>query len=109
MYIFSRDARATMVSPEVSRKLLGCGDSLMLVEVKFKKGGVGEPHSHDVHEQVSYIVQGSFKVTLGEEELTMKKGDSFYVVKNVTHGVVALEDDSVIVDVFTPIRDEFLE
>ena len=109
MYIFNKDARGTMVSPEVSRKLLGCGDSLMLVEVRFKKGGVGDPHSHDAHEQVSYIAQGSFRVTLGEEELTMKKGDSFFAAKNVAHGVVALEDDSVIVDVFTPIRDEFLE
>ena len=109
MYIYSRDARATMVSPEVSRKLLGCGDSLMLVEVKFKKGGVGKPHSHDDHEQVSYIARGSFKVTLGDEELTLKTGDSFSAAKNVTHGVIALEDDSVIVDVFTPIRDEFLE
>ena len=108
MYIFNRDARATMVSPQVSRKLLGNGGDLMLVEVRFDRDGVGEPHSHDSHEQVSYIAQGSFRVTLGEEELTMKQGDSFYVEKNVTHGVVALEDGSIIVDVFTPIRDEFL-
>jgi quercetin dioxygenase-like cupin family protein len=108
MHVFNRDAKETEVSRDVSRKLLGHGDSLMLVEVRFKEGGVGEPHSHDTHEQVSYIAKGAFNVTLGAQKLTLRQGDSFYAAKNVLHGVIALEDDSVIVDVFTPIREEFL-
>jgi len=35
-------------------------------------------------------------------------GDTYYAKKNVLHGVVALEDDSVIIDAFTPPRADFL-
>lgn len=91
----------------VSRKVLGTGGSLMMVEVSFRKGGIGEVHHHEEHEQVSYIVKGSFEVSVGEDKSVLRAGDSFYAGLRVPHGVVALED-SIILDVFTPIRNEFL-
>lgn len=99
---------AHIVNETSSRKILGMGGTLMMVEVTFAKGGIGEVHSHDVHEQVSYIVKGSFEVKVGEETRILKAGDSFYAGFNVPHGVKALED-SVILDVFTPFRQDFLE
>ncbi len=91
-----------------SRKILGCGGSLMMVEVSVKKGNIGKAHSHDKHEQVCYIVKGSFEVTVGDETKILKQGDSFYCPFNAIHGVVALED-SIILDIFTPIREDFLK
>lgn len=79
----------------------------MMSEVTFKSGGVGELHSHEGHEQVSYIVKGSFEIVVGAGKKVVTAGDSFYVGLNVQHGVTALED-SVILDVFTPIREDFL-
>jgi quercetin dioxygenase-like cupin family protein len=107
MIIKSETVNPKILDEKTSRKILGNGGSLMMVEVSFKKGGVGEPHSHTDHEQVSYIVKGSFEVTVGEDKQIMKVGDSFYAGKNVVHGVAALED-SIILDVFTPIREDFL-
>mgnify|MGYP001807134817 CR=1 FL=1 len=98
----------TVLSEQTSRRILGMGGSLMMVEVAFKKGGVGEVHAHDAHEQVSYIVSGRFEVVVGTETMILTAGDSFYAGLNVPHGVIALED-AVILDVFTPIRAEFLE
>jgi quercetin dioxygenase-like cupin family protein len=80
----------------------------MMVEITFKKGGVGEVHAHQEHEQVSYIVKGSFEVVVGAEKKVVYAGDSFYAGLNVSHGVTALED-SVILDVFTPVREDFLK
>jgi len=91
----------------VSRRVLQTGDSLMLVEFRFKQGGVGAVHSHAEHEQVGYIVEGRFEVTLGEASRVVGPGDSYYAAHNVPHGVVALED-GVIVDAFTPVRQDFL-
>lgn len=108
MIIINNETKAKKLDDKSFRKILGCGGSLMMVEVHFKAGGIGEPHSHTDHEQVSYIVKGSFKVTVGGEEKILHQGDSFYAAKNVEHGVVALED-SIILDVFTPIREDFLE
>jgi quercetin dioxygenase-like cupin family protein len=108
MILKNENINLTKLEEKVSRKILGCGGSLMMVEVHFKKGGIGTAHSHDGHEQVSYIAKGSFQVTVGDEKKILKQGDSFYANKNITHGVEALED-SIILDVFTPIREDFLK
>ncbi len=97
----------TALDDKVSRRILQSGDSLMLVEFKFRQGGVGAVHSHADHEQVGYIIKGRFEVTLGEETRVIGAGDSYYAAHNVPHGVVALED-GVIVDAFTPVREDFL-
>ena len=107
MIAHSNDVQATMLDEKVSRKVLLHQNSMMLVEFTFKKGGVGQPHSHEDHEQIGYIAKGVFEVTVGEETKTLSCGDSYYAGKNEVHGVVALED-GVIIDTFTPIREDFL-
>jgi quercetin dioxygenase-like cupin family protein len=92
---------------KVKRKILSRGGSMMAVEVHFKKGGIGEKHSHSQHEQICYILKGEFEVEVGEETKILKAGDSFYAGKNIEHGVKALTD-SVLLDVFTPQREDFL-
>jgi quercetin dioxygenase-like cupin family protein len=97
------------LNEKTSRKILTYSEDLMLVEFCFKKGGIGQPHKHENHEQVGYIANGSFELIIGNEKKIVKKGDSYHAAKNVLHGVVALEDDSIIVDAFTPMRADFLE
>jgi quercetin dioxygenase-like cupin family protein len=89
------------------RKILASGGKLMMVEVYFDKGGVGAMHSHP-HEQVSYIVNGAFEFNIEGKKDVVKAGDTVYIGSNVPHGVVALED-SLIVDIFTPQREDFLK
>lgn len=80
----------------------------MLVEFGFKKGGIGTPHKHDAHDQVGYVAGGSFEITVDGKTRVAKVGDTYYAGRNVLHGVVALEDDSVLIDSFTPPRTDFL-
>lgn len=98
---------STNPEPGITRRILARGGSIMGVEVSFQKGAVGSLHQH-VHEQVSYIVSGSFEYTVDGNVYQLKAGDSYYVPPNALHGVVALED-SVILDIFTPQREDFLE
>lgn len=107
MIALSNDVQASVLDGKVSRKVLLHKNSMMLVEFTFKKGGIGQPHSHEQHEQIGYIAKGSFEVTVGYETKTLSSGDSYYAAKNEVHGVVAFED-GVIVDTFTPIREDFL-
>ncbi len=92
----------------VRRKVMLWNDDLMAVAVRFEKGAVGTPHAHDIHTQIGYVAAGSFEATCGGEKRVVKAGDAYFAEKNVMHGAVALEDDSVIVDVFTPKRGDFL-
>jgi quercetin dioxygenase-like cupin family protein len=105
------DYASTSVTPtgeKTTRRVLIHGPALMLVEFRFQKGGVGTPHRHAEHEQVGYIAKGSFEINVDGNVRTVFAGDTYYAGKNVLHGVVALEDDSVIIDAFTPPRADFL-
>lgn len=96
---------AVTVGPGNERKVLAADGSLMAVEFSFKKGAVGALHSHP-HEQIGYIVKGSFEFEMDGRKELLQAGDSYYVKPNVIHGVVALED-AIIFDVFTPQREDF--
>ena len=67
MFVINEDIRKEELGSGMSRKILGRGGSLMMVEVTFKEGAVGYLHSHP-HEQVSYIQKGSLEVEIGGEK-----------------------------------------
>ncbi len=81
-------------------------EKIMLVKVKFIAGAIGTLHHHP-HLQISYIAEGEFEVTIGAEIKTLKAGDVYYAAENVEHGVVCLKD-GILIDVFSPMREDFL-
>ncbi|MEO7455937.1 MAG: cupin domain-containing protein [Gemmatimonadaceae bacterium] len=90
----------------VRRQVLGHGSDLMMVRVEFEKGGIGAMHHHP-HRQATYVVAGRFEVKVGDQVTELGTGDVFYAERDVMHGVTALEG-GVLLDVFTPIREDFL-
>jgi len=94
------------VGEGLRRRILGYDENLMMTYMDFKKGAVGSLHSHK-HRQVTFVEQGSFEVHIGGVKKTLARGDCFFVPPDIEHGVVALED-SRLVDVFTPMREDFL-
>ncbi|MDP3582815.1 MAG: cupin domain-containing protein [Ignavibacteria bacterium] len=106
-YIYNNDYEWETVGEGIRRKIMGYNKDLMLVLVEFKKGSVGYIHKH-YHSQVSYLISGSFEVTIGSEKKIQKAGDVYFLESNVEHGVVALEDSSLI-DVFAPHREDFVK
>ncbi|MBW7995192.1 MAG: cupin domain-containing protein [Candidatus Glassbacteria bacterium] len=78
----------------------------MAVEFSFEAGAEGKPHSHP-HEQVGVFLRGKFEVTIGQDKKTALPGDSYYVAPNVVHGVKCLQAGAIL-DVFTPVREDFL-
>ena len=89
-----------------TRRILAHGGGMMGVEASFEKGAVGTMHRHP-HEQVSYVLSGSFEYEVEGKKYILHKGDSYYVAPNENHGATALED-AVILDIFTPQREDFL-
>lgn len=96
----------TDLGPLCKRTLMIHNESLMMVRFDFKKGGVGEPHSHADHEQIGYILEGTFELICGDTKTIVTAGDTYLAEKDEVHGVVALEDGAIL-DVFTPRREEF--
>ena len=90
----------------IRRKVMAHDETMMIVKVAFEAGGIGAMHSHP-HTQASYVESGVFELTIGKEVKVLRKGDVYFVPSRVEHGAVCKEQ-GVLIDVFTPRRDDFL-
>ena len=91
----------------VKRKILAHNEPLMIVEVHFEEGAVGNQHTH-FHSQATYVLEGKFKFAVNGEDKIVTKGDSIYMEKDVLHGAVCLEK-GILLDIFNPKREDFLK
>jgi quercetin dioxygenase-like cupin family protein len=99
---------ATVFSPEpgLERRILAHNANMMLVEHRMASGWVGSRHAHP-HDQLVYLVRGRIGFRCGGEEFEAGAGDSFVVKGGLEHSAWALEE-SVVLDVFTPYREDYL-
>ena len=47
-----------------------------------------EPHHHADHEEVYYIINGTGKIKMGNEETGLRDGDIIYIPENTTHSII---------------------
>lgn len=106
VFIKDTDLAWEQVGDGVRRKIMAYDNQIMLVKAEFAQGGVGPIHDH-FHSQVTYVESGVFEVSIGGEKKVLRTGDAFYIPPHVPHGAVALEG-GVLVDVFSPIREDFM-
>jgi len=94
-------------SPEtgVQRQILAFNSNLMLVRHQFLKGWQGARHKHP-HDQIVYVTRGCILFTGVAEPIEMHTGDSIVVAGGIEHGATALEDSEVL-DIFTPFREDY--
>ena len=105
-FVTDADVAWETTGPGVRRKVLAHGPDLMLTRVAFEGGGIGARHQHP-HAQLSYVESGAFEYTIEAETHTLRLGDSCYVPPLAWHSVACTEA-GVLVDAFTPRRDDFL-
>jgi quercetin dioxygenase-like cupin family protein len=101
-------ASAVFFAPEakLERSILAHNSKLMLVLHRMEHDWVGARHSHP-HDQAGYVISGKLRFTCGDETFVASSGDSFVVRGGVEHQAWALEA-SVVLDVFTPTREDYL-
>lgn len=63
-------------------------------------------HQHP-HEQIGVILEGGMELTIGDETRTLRPGDAYSVPPNLPHGGRAMDDGCVVLDVFTPVREDY--
>jgi quercetin dioxygenase-like cupin family protein len=94
------------VTEMLSRKIVS-GDREMLVQIYVKRGCLVPMHSHE-SEQMTYVLQGALKFLVGGEEITVREGEVLHIPSGIEHQAEALEDTFEL-DLFSPIRQEWLE
>lgn len=82
------------------------GERLMLSHVTLQPNTVAFAHSHP-QEQMGIMLEGEFKMTIGEETRLLKKGDMYLVPANVTHSGITHAEGALILDVFSPPREDY--
>jgi quercetin dioxygenase-like cupin family protein len=87
-------------------KTLVYGEKTLLSEFRLEKGNILPMHEHP-HEQTGYLVSGRIILIVGDQRCEAESGDSWSIPGNVQHGAEVIEN-SVAVEVFSPVREEYL-
>ena len=104
--VFYENTVPETVAKGVVRQVLAYSEDVMCVENTFEKGAAGSLHSHP-HTQITYVVSGIFEFEIDGEKKTVKAGDTLLKTDGVEHGCVCVEA-GVLLDIFTPMRKEFV-
>ena len=91
------------------RRQVVTGTNEMMARVLLDKGAVVPTHSHE-SEQITYIIEGVMRLMIGDppEEVLLRAGQFIVIPPNVPHRAEILED-TVDIDIFSPIRHDWLE
>ena len=79
----------------------------MLSVVRFEPESVVADHAHP-HEQMGILLEGRLEFTVGGVTRLLGPGDIWRIPGGVVHRVRALDQPAVALDVFHPIREDYL-
>jgi quercetin dioxygenase-like cupin family protein len=94
------------VLDKIRQKTLVFGDKSLLTEFRLEQGALLPSHHH-THEQTGYLVSGRMDLTIGDTTHPVEPGDSWCIPGGTPHCAVALAD-SVAIEVFAPVREDYL-
>lgn len=92
--------------PGIRQKTLVFGERTLMTEFILAHGSVLPAHSHP-YEQTGYLVKGHIRLRIGDAWHDTRAGDSWCIPMNVVHGAETFED-AVAVEVFSPVREDYL-
>ena len=94
------------VGEGIERQML-YGDRLMVCRLRFAAGTLTPAHDHP-HEQITIVEKGRLRFVVGGEEKVFGPGDVLLFPGGFWHGATILDEEAVLIDIFTPLRQDFL-
>ena len=89
------------------RRILAYGEDMMCVENIFEPGDKAPWHKH-FHTQITYVIEGEFDFNVEGEHRLVGPGDSVFMAPHAYHEVICTKPGKVI-DLFAPMREDFVE
>lgn len=83
------------------------GEHLMLSYLEMDDGAEIPLHSHP-HEQGGILLKGRLQLTIGDETRVVEAGAMFLIPSDVPHRAVAVGGPAVVLDAFSPIREDYV-
>lgn len=84
------------------------GTNMMLSYLEMDPGAEVPLHHHP-HEQGGILIEGRLQLTIGDETRVVSPGAMFLIPPNVPHRAVALDGPVRVLDVFSPVREDYAE
>lgn len=106
MHFFDIDKReAKEIAPGVHIRTTW-GERMLLSVVDLSPGAAVPNHSH-AHEQVGAVLTGEMTLTIDGETRLLKPGDSYVIPGGLQHSATVGPDGAHVIDVFSPVREEY--
>ena len=84
------------------------GDAVMFSIVRFDPRATVPTHQHP-HEQMGFVLEGELDLWVADERRHLGRWDLYTIPSNVPHGAETQDATCVVVDVFHPLRDEYVK
>ena len=105
-FVKANDPELIELGGGTCRKIRCYNEEMMLVEVIFETGAVGNDHTHP-HTQISYVLSGEFTYQIEGREYALHQGDSIVVDGGKVHGCTCVKAGTLL-DIFSPMREDFV-
>ncbi len=83
------------------------GERLMVCRLTLAPRVVTPVHSHP-HEQMTLVERGRAAFTVAGRKRLVSAGDVLQFPSGCEHGVTILDEEVVLIDIFSPVREDFL-
>jgi len=97
---------AEQLAEGIERQMIW-GERLMMCRLILQPQVVTAVHSHP-HEQMTIVERGRVRFTIDGQERIASQGDVLHFPPHIEHGATMLDEEVVLIDIFSPIREEFL-
>jgi len=98
--------KSEKVADGIKRQMV-VGENVMVCRFTFDPFVVTDVHTHP-HEQVTMVMAGKVKFTVDGSPVIASPGDVLHFPPNNSHGATMLDEEVVLIDIFSPIREDFL-
>lgn len=83
------------------------GERMMICRFRFAPYLVTPEHDHP-HEQMTIVESGKVRFFIEGREHIASAGDVLHFPPNCWHGATMLDEEVVLIDIFSPLREDFL-
>jgi quercetin dioxygenase-like cupin family protein len=94
------------VAEGIERQMIW-GDRVMVCRLRFRPHVVTAVHTHP-HEQITIVERGTVRFNVAGTDRLASAGDILHFPSQVAHGATVLDQETVLIDIFSPVREDFL-
>ena len=97
---------AVRIADGIERQMIW-GERIMVCRLRLDPRVVTAVHSHP-HEQITFVARGRVEFWIDGQSRIASAGDVLVFPPHCEHGATMLDEEVVLIDTFSPVREDFL-